>query len=67
MPLAVLPEGRLASGSDDRTIRLWDVNCAREIARLDVDASLDRLVALPDGRLAAVDKLGRLHWLEIVE
>jgi WD40 repeat protein len=56
--LCVLPDDRLASGSDDGTIRLWDVTTGAESARL--------LTALADLHLVAGDILGRLHWLEVV-
>jgi WD40 repeat protein len=52
--LCMLPDGRLASGSDDNTVRLWDLTTGTEIACL-VGHS-DRVTALcmlPDGRLAA--------------
>ncbi len=68
--LAALPRACLVSGSGDldgdNTVRLWDVRTSRETARLVVDAAVLCLVALPDGRLVAGDKLGRLHWLEIL-
>ena len=32
--LCMLPDGRLASGSWDNTIRLWDVTASAETARL---------------------------------
>jgi WD40 repeat protein len=64
--LALLPDGCLASGSYDNTIRLWDVDRAKEIACLEVDAGVLSLAALPDGNLVAGDDICRLHWLEIV-
>jgi WD40 repeat protein len=66
--LCVLPDGRLASGSNDNTIRLWDVAPRREISRLEVDAPVNCITALrSDGRIVAGDALGRLHWLQVVD
>ena len=64
--LCVLPDGRLASGSLDNTIRLWDVKTGAETARLEIDSRASCLAALLDGRLVAGDVNGRLHWLEII-
>jgi WD40 repeat protein len=48
------PDGRLASGCFDKTIRLWEVTSGAETARL--EGPSDAVVALcllPDGRLAS--------------
>jgi WD40 repeat protein len=49
----VLPDGRLASGSRDRTIRLWDLARGAKAARLEESGSVNALCVLPDGRLAS--------------
>ena len=57
----------------DRIVRVWDIEpgkgtCgARELTRLEIDAEVLCLAALPTGHLVAGDALGRLHWLEFLE
>ena len=52
--LCLLPDGRLASGSKDNTIRLWDVATGAETARLEGHTNgVQALCLLPDGRLAS--------------
>jgi len=54
MALCLLPDGRLASGSKDDTIRLWDVATGAETARLEGhNNSVIALCLLADGRLAS--------------
>jgi WD40 repeat protein len=70
--IAVLPSAdgearRLASCSIDKSVRVWDLRTATEIARLELDAGVTCLAALPDGRLVAADAAGQLHWLELVD
>jgi WD40 repeat protein len=51
--LCLLADGRLASGSYDETIRLWDVAIGAETARLEADTWVRALCVLQDGRLAS--------------
>ncbi|MCX5960863.1 MAG: NB-ARC domain-containing protein, partial [Cyanobacteria bacterium] len=52
--LAVLPDGRLASGADDGTIKLWDPASGQLQATLEGHSGpVNALAVLPNGRLAS--------------
>jgi WD40 repeat protein len=67
--LCVLPDGRIASGAADGTIRLWDVGTGAEVARLEVHGfgGVGALCVLPDGKLASGNSALRIWNLETGE
>lgn len=49
--VAVLPDNRhVLTGSDDYSIRLWDLETGREVRRFDHDGLVKQLALLPDGK-----------------
>jgi len=55
--LAALPDGRLASGSADTTIKIWNLRTGQLVTTLiKHHGEVSVLAALPDGRLASGDK-----------
>lgn len=66
--LAVVGDGRLVSGSWDRTICLWDPRRPDGAPRVlfVADAAITALAWVPAHQLlVAGDGSGRLHWLEM--
>jgi len=52
--LAALDHGRLASGSQDTSIIIWNLADGKQLAKLEGHTeSVNCLAALPDGRLAS--------------
>lgn len=51
--MVVLPDGRLATGSWDTTIRVWDLTTATSQVLRGHTKTIKCLVILPDGRLAS--------------
>ncbi len=64
--LAALPRGLLASGSFDKTVRLWNVAARTCVEVLHGHSGyVGALAALPDGRLASGDKHGEIRMWEL--
>src|SRR5687768_8761905 len=51
--LAVLPDGRIVSGSDDKTLKLWDVAGKCLDTFRGHESSVMALAVLPDGRIVS--------------
>ena len=59
--LTVLPDGRLASGSENDAIRLWDTKSGAETAPFEHRSRHLALSILPDGRLVSGGKDGAIR------
>jgi WD40 repeat protein len=66
MDLAVLPNGLLASGSLDKTIRIWNPTNHNCYTILQLHSEVLSLAILPDGRLAAGCVDGTIHLIDSV-
>ena len=67
--MAVTPDGRhVVSGSDDCTLRVWDLKDRKEILTFTTDGAVTACIAARDNRtIIAGGGFGRLHFLQLVE
>ena len=66
--VALFPDGRRAlSVSDDKTLKLWDLETGAEVGGFTCDAPASCCTVIDAGRMVCGDRLGRLHWLQLVE
>jgi WD40 repeat protein len=67
--VALTPDGcRAVSGSDDRTLRLWDLETGKEIATFTGESGMKSCAIAPDGRMIVAGEIsGRVHFLCLVE
>lgn len=61
--LAVLPDGRVISGSDDSTVRVWDVQTGRTVATVYGDASFRSVACVDQHLIVAGDSVGNVWFI----
>jgi len=67
--VVLTPDGRWAvSGSEDRTLRVWDLESGKEIMNFTGERHISSCAfSLDERTIVAGDKSGRLHVLQVVE
>ena len=59
---------RAVFGSDDGTLRVWDLESGEVLAVMTLDASVWAVAVTPDGKIImAGDQMGRVHFFDLVE
>ncbi|NVB37559.1 hypothetical protein G6O69_06925 [Pseudenhygromyxa sp. WMMC2535] len=66
MALAVLPDGRVVSGSRDNTLRVWDIDSGQTIT-IHGDASYMSIAVISQHQLVAGDDVGNVHFIILPE
>ena len=69
LSVAVTSDGRRAvSASDDRTLRVWDLETGEEQAAVALDGALWSVSVAPDGvTIVTGDRVGNVYCLRYVE
>jgi WD40 repeat protein len=55
----------VASGSIDRSLRLWNLGTGQLVSTLHIDAECLAIAIMGPGRIVVGDDFGRLHVIEI--
>jgi WD40 repeat protein len=63
--VAVLPDGRLVSGSSDTTLRVWDVQSGRILATVYGDAEFFTVACINQHLIAAGDVAGNVWFIDL--
>jgi WD40 repeat protein len=65
--VAVVDGRHAVSASSDRTLRVWNLKSGEELTVTTLEAPVLSVAATPDGIIVAGDRLGRVHFFDLVE